>query len=540
MSHFDAWVWVSLSLSFLSMSATFSSLMLELPFQIGTTVYTPIRSLCQLIKLMVPMTLSLAIRLWYIIWVLTIYEWEFSKYLIPGVLAGLLILSSFCMLWAGKSRTLDQEMKEEAVLAAFTSAFLPCVQVFGFYSFTNFGNLLWFCLLAFHFGVAFFANISEGTTFDLLSYFFTFIFAFIANYLNIHVSNITQQTNNVYVFKDAIDSNDDEFLESSTKFSPECMRYDSLGQHEMKNTIIPGEGLASLAYAASKKHTKGLKELLLKNIAKKGIFGCLSEVCCCFQPDHFNIEMNKVGSVQSKRNHSTIQKIEKLEQTGIDLQEFNDKTESEIVLQHAQKLWDAMIDSDPFYNKSAFMISCQLKDVLSIEYFMNEIRADVFDLDYNLRDHKKRSAFILACQEIEYFDEEPQEETHHEIEDEEEEDPNEETRLEMGHEPNEEVGNCCTNAINRIKQMFHNESTANDDEDNDQDDEGNDQEDEDNDQDDEDIEPRKKVVKLFLEHAERLKIKLDYKDDQGKSGFHYLPEDWIEEFRTDYPEHFQF
>ena len=74
--------------------------------------------------------------------------------------------------------------------------------------------------------------------------------------------------------------------------------------------------------------------------------------------------------------------------------------------------------------------------------------------------------------------------------------------------------------------MFHKESTANDDED--------------NDQDDEDIEPRKKVVKLFLEHAERLQIKLDYKDDQGKSGFDYLPENWIEEFRTDYPQHFQF
>ena len=41
----DDWVWVTTSLSFVSMSATFTSLLLELPFQIGKEVYTPIRTL---------------------------------------------------------------------------------------------------------------------------------------------------------------------------------------------------------------------------------------------------------------------------------------------------------------------------------------------------------------------------------------------------------------------------------------------------------------------------------------------------------------
>ena len=88
-----------------------------------------------------------------------------------------------------------------------------------------------------------------------------------------------------------------------------------------------------------------------------------------------------------------------------------------------------------------------------------------FGLDYNLRDHKKRSEFILACQEIEDFDEDP-------------------------------------DLI--------------------------------------DFEPKFKVAKLILKHAERLKIKLNHKDDQGNSGFDYLPEDWIEYFRTKYTQHFQF
>ena len=153
-----------------------------------------------------------------------------------------------------------------------------------------------------------------------------------------------------------------------------------------------------------------------------------------------------------------------------------------------------MIDKDPFYRKSAFMISCQLKDVPSIKFFLSDL-FDSFDLDYNLRDHKKRSGLILACQKIENFDEDPQEETH----------------LEIAEQDSNEVSD---DSIER-------------------DDQGS------NDQDDEDIEPRKKVVKLFLEHAERLRIKLNCKDDQGNSGFDYLPEDWIEEFRTEYPQHFQ-
>ena len=172
-------------------------------------------------------------------------------------------------------------------------------------------------------------------------------------------------------------------------------------------------------------------------------------------------------------------KIERLEQTANYLQEdIGEQNVSALASQQAQKLWDDLIDSDPFYNKSAFMISCQLKDVPSVRFFMTELPS-VFDLDYNLQDHKKRSGFILACQEIEDLNDDP----------------------------------------NHLQMQQDNQD--------DQDNQG-----------DENIEPRKKLMTLFLEHAKRLDIDLTCRDDTGRSGFDYLPEDWIEEFRTDYPEHF--
>ena len=56
----NPWVWVSTSLSFMSMSATFTSLLLELPIQVKTEVHTLLRGLPQLLKLLVPMTIALA------------------------------------------------------------------------------------------------------------------------------------------------------------------------------------------------------------------------------------------------------------------------------------------------------------------------------------------------------------------------------------------------------------------------------------------------------------------------------------------------
>ena len=77
--------------------------------------------LSQLLKLMCPMTLSLALRLGYFMLVLTFHKWEFAKYFIPGLLGVFLALSSIHMLWLCKKQTLNQDMKEEAVLAVFTT-----------------------------------------------------------------------------------------------------------------------------------------------------------------------------------------------------------------------------------------------------------------------------------------------------------------------------------------------------------------------------------------------------------------------------------
>ena len=481
-SHIDDWVWLSLSLSFLSMSATFSSLLLELPFQIGTKVYTPVRSLPQLFKLMAPMTLSLAVRLWYFIWALTLHTWEFAKYFIPVLLLVLLALAStyvIVRLWY-MNQKLTQQMKEEAFLAIFTTAFLPCIQLFATSytsSFLEMGNVLWWTVVFVHCSVAIMLTASIDWTMANMVFFILF--------LDFNVTSMIEQTNQIFVFKHAIDTN--------SRGSPLPLYKRST----MKNVVIPGEGLTWLSYAASKKHAMRFE----KYLTKKEEIDCEVRIVMlcyggCQLPD--DTDFNKVGSIQSKRNQNTIEKIEKLEKTGNELKEFDCKTASEVALQQAQKLWGGMIDKDPFYRKSAFMISCQLKDVPSIEFFMSDL-PEYFDfnlqLDYNLRDHKKRSGFILACQKIEDFDEDPQEETH----------------LEIAEQDSNEVSD---DSIER-------------------DDQGS------NDQDDEDIEARKKVVKLFLEHAELLSIKLNCKDDQGKSGFDYIPEDWIEEFRTDYPQHFQ-
>ena len=85
-----------------------------------------------------------------------------------------------------------------------------------------------------------------------------------------------------------------------------------------------------------------------------------------------------------------------------------DSTEAQHLIVQAKKHWEEMIDSDPFYEKSALMISSQLKDY---ENFLSvpkevpgidntEILEDFREkVDYNLQDHKGKSAFILACQQ---------------------------------------------------------------------------------------------------------------------------------------------
>ena len=63
----------------------------------------------------------------------------------------------------------------------------------------------------------------------------------------------------------------------------------------------------------------------------------------------------------------------------------------------AQNLWNAMVESDPYYSKSALMITSELKDTESLRVFMEHGKEN--NLDFNMQDHKGRSAFIHACQE---------------------------------------------------------------------------------------------------------------------------------------------
>merc|ERR1712062_930932 len=67
------------------------------------------------------------------------------------------------------------------------------------------------------------------------------------------------------------------------------------------------------------------------------------------------------------------------------------------VMNLAQNLWNSMVESDPYYSKSALMITSELKDAESLRVFMEHGKDN--NLDFNMQDHKGRSAFIHACKE---------------------------------------------------------------------------------------------------------------------------------------------
>ena len=56
-----------------------------------------------------------------------------------------------------------------------------------------------------------------------------------------------------------------------------------------------------------------------------------------------------------------------------------------------------MVESDPYYSKSAIMITSELKDIESLKVFMEHGKEN--GIEFNIQDHKGRSAFIHACQE---------------------------------------------------------------------------------------------------------------------------------------------
>ena len=134
-------------------------------------------------KVMCPMTLSLAIRLGYFVVVLTFHKWEFTKYFIPGLLVGLLMVSSFYMKYilhviSIKNQPLNQDMKEEAVLAVFTTAFLPCIQLFATSytsSFLEMGNVLWWTVVFVHCSVAIMLTASIDWTMANMVFFILFL-----------------------------------------------------------------------------------------------------------------------------------------------------------------------------------------------------------------------------------------------------------------------------------------------------------------------------------------------------------------------------
>ena len=141
-----------------------------------------------------------------------------------------------------------------------------------------------------------------------------------------------------------------------------------------------------------------------------------------------------------------------MDQMARKLHEMDQEHQAKFLMNEANRLWNEMIDADPYYGKTALMISSELKDVESLKIFMEKGKEN--QIYFNMQDHKKRSAFIHACQE---------------------------------------TG---------------------------------------------DLETRKEAVEVFLQNAEELQIDLDLKDENGKTGFQYLPQNLITELQADFPQMF--
>ena len=529
------WVWITSLFSFGSMSATFTSLLLELPFQIGKEVYTPIRSSSQLkkfFKLLIPVSLGLFVRLAFLVWTMIFFTWKFTSFLIPAYFMITCLIVSIILNCTIKrtGQKLDSRMREEAVLAVFTAAFLPCVQMFGtghgvsFRGFANAIGLVTICVCPtltllndqFEMGWTFldaFTKLPGESSFGSWRIFLAFLVGCLGGILtstmSAHISSLIMPTNNIFAFKYAVDFEDKNAINTSLSNYPECKCF--FKSKDELNTLIPDEGTTLLMYSASKQSFMGTRKLLLPPERRRNdckghmvfvVDKLVQTLCyifpiCCYQDRRdYGIDPNIVGSIFSRRNQNTIMKIAKLEETARTLEKIGETKEAQSLMAKAQNYWSEMIDADPYYEKSALMISSQLKDFRVLKLFLDiaedtpspdaerqpnsanaisnhdsettEIEPipkemlETFQgkVEYNLQDHKGRSAFILACKENEVNDS----------------------------ETNEETG--------------------------------------------ETLDQRKEVVKLFLKNADRLGIDLGLKDDQGKTGFDYLPEAWIEEIRN--------
>ena len=472
----ELWVWLTTIISFISMASTFTSLFVELPFQVGDKVYTPQRTLSQYLKILVLMTLSLAFRLYPIVLILVYFQWGVIIIGIPMFLLINFVLSVVSLVVASKGRQkmVSSEMKEESVLAVFTSPLQPCVQIF----YTGDGNdslwrnfiflcnqpyiylMLSLCIMINQgwFVGCYKYNFSNEDKVQSETYFWIgFGLVFFQAFLFESMRVTTTSNNNVYTIQEAADLNSTYMLHYVTRIPPVYQCNNNPGSTGI-NDIIPQNGLTSISYTASKRFSEGIEELLSpfrnkdwkeRNEVHDGAFSYYySKILCLNTFKKYTdrkLEPNLTGSLMSNRNEEMTLKIAKMEQTARTLHEMSETNEATNVMNKAKKLWNEMIDSDPYYSKSALMISSELKDIDSLKIFMEKGKEN--KVDFNLQDHELRSAFIFACQE-------------------------------SG-----------------------------------------------------DLEKRKETCEIFIQYAEVLEIDLQLKDKNDKTGFDYLPQDLINELK---------
>ena len=475
----ELWVWLTTSMSFFSMASTFTSLYVELPFQVGDKVHAPLRSLPQMLKILVLMTLSLGCRLYPIVLILIVFKWEAIVIALPLYLIFLLIVSILALLrvmFCGRKHPLKSSMIDQAILALFTSALQPCVQItyVGDTLHHNGKNYMRLCYemylvvlfilypLAF-LPFEFFKDKFNGWI--LLCCYFT---VFIQIFLGKRMTSISSTSNNVFAIQHATDTNDIYYFHDTIRIP--ILNIGSRGI----NDIIPENGLQPLSYLASQKWFEGIKGLLTPFNAedtvdpemKKRCFSCIGinlrmwshksqSIFLCLKKPHTDrkLDCNLTGSIMNQRNHQKIMSIAELEQTARKLHATSGTAKAIDVMNQAKNLWNEMVESDPYYSKTAIMITSELKDIESLKVFMEHGKEN--GIEFNIQDHKGRSAFIHACQE---------------------------------------TG---------------------------------------------DLEAREDTVRIFLQNAEELQINLHLKDDAGKNGFQYLPEELKAQFETNYPRFFE-
>ena len=154
--------------------------------------------------------------------------------------------------------------------------------------------------------------------------------------------------------------------------------------------------LGALALASSKGFVNCieiiLKPTIIQPSSKKKIQSLLE---CGKYPENNGLNPNLIGSIQSKRNERILMNISLVEATAKKFEENHSFEEAKEYWNNAEIMWNELIDSDPYYSKTALMISSYRKDVPCLEIFMSKGKG----LDFNIKDHKGRTAFHFVCQE---------------------------------------------------------------------------------------------------------------------------------------------